>query len=102
MEIEVMFDDIRVKEKVRCKKYFIDLDLKIAQKVFVKLQCNSCTKKISLPQELRCREEELRKALLQQKIQEELLKKRERVGLLHSEKTNVYYIYNQFSIDLVK
>ena len=47
MEIEVMFDDIRVKEKVRCKKYFIDLDLKIAQKVFVKLQCNSCTKKNS-------------------------------------------------------
>ena len=47
MEIEAMFDDIKVKEK-----------------------------------ELRCREEELRKAMLQQKIQEENLKIREKVIVL--------------------
>ena len=31
---------------------------------------------------MRCREEELRKAMMQQKIQEELLKKREQVPII--------------------
>lgn len=62
-----MFDDMRVKEKV------------CFYRTTTKGLVADCVLLFSKCQELRCREEELRKAMLQQKIQEEQLKKREQV-----------------------